>query len=295
MNKLPAGVYPAIVTPFDEVGNIDALSLVRHLAWLESKGCVGVTLAGTTGEGPSLSAVEKRDMLRIAKSAAGGLKVILGVLTSSLSEAKWMVQQAGKNGADAILLMPPSYFRRASVSGVTEWLQDVMDHSPLPVLLYNFPKMSGYGFSAESLSSLRVHPKFAGLKDSSGDLANLALFRSLVGPDDSLFVGDETLLLSAMEAGWTGSISGAANVVPQWLSRLIASWLAGDEASARTLFEFILQALVAIRSCPQPETHKAVLKAAGLLSNDSPRLPLKPVEVDDRWDIVLSRLGDPFG
>jgi dihydrodipicolinate synthase/N-acetylneuraminate lyase len=234
-------------------------------------------------------------MLRIAKSAAGGLKVILGVLTSSLSEAKWMVQQAGKNGADAILLMPPSYFRRASVTGVTEWLQDVMDHSPLPVLLYNFPKMSGYGFSAESLSSLRVHPKFAGLKDSSGDLANLALFRSLVGPDDSLFVGDETLLLSAMEAGWTGSISGAANVVPQWLSRLIASWLAGDEASARTLFEFILQALVAMRSCPQPETHKAVLKAAGLLSNASPRLPLKPVEVDDRWGIVLSRLGDPFG
>ncbi|MBL8064445.1 MAG: dihydrodipicolinate synthase family protein [Chthonomonadaceae bacterium] len=295
MNKLPAGVYPAIVTPFDEAGNIDALSLVRHLAWLESKGCVGVTLAGTTGEGPSLSAVEKRDMLRIAKSAAGGLKVILGVLTSSLSEAKWMVQQAGKNGADAILLMPPSYFRRASVTGVTEWLQDVMDHSPLPVLLYNFPKMSGYGFSVESLSSLRVHPKFAGLKDSSGVLANLALFRSLVGPDDSLFVGDETLLLSAMEAGWTGSISGAANVVPQWLSRLIASWLAGDEASARTLFELILQALVAIRSCPQPETHKAVLKAAGLLSNDSPRLPLKPVEVDDRWDILLSRLGDPFG
>src|SRR5690242_18708589 len=106
MSRLLTGVYPAAVTPFRADGSIDEVSLARLLAYFEAAGCQGVVLAGTNGEGPSLSAFEKRDLLRAAQAAKGGLLTVLGIATPSLTEALWLSQQAGKSGADAILLMP---------------------------------------------------------------------------------------------------------------------------------------------------------------------------------------------
>src|SRR4051812_1946026 len=106
---LERGIYPAAVTPFDEKGRVDILCVARLLAWFESNGCKGAVLAGTNGEGPSLSPVEKRDLLRDAMPLRGTLDLILGIATSSSDEAIWLCKQAGAVGAKAILLMPPYY------------------------------------------------------------------------------------------------------------------------------------------------------------------------------------------
>ena len=283
----PRGVYPAAVTPFDAEGGIDQQSLARLLAWFEAGGCQGVVLAGTNGEGPSLSAVEKRDLVRAAMPLAGDLKVILGIATPSLNEAVWLTQQAGKAGAAGVLVMPPSYFRSASEEGLEAWFRSLADESPIPMLVYNFPKMTGLPISAELLGRLMSHTNIVGVKDSSGERENLDGYRDVVPADGVLFVGDETLLPAALEAGWSSTISGAANIICHYLSRIVAA----KEGEIAATFELVLPVLQELRRSPQPATNKAVLAALGILARPDVRLPLLPVDGASSLQALEDRLG----
>lgn len=263
------------MTPFLDSGEVDVPSLLRLLAYFEAAGCEGVVLAGTNGEGPSLAAVEKRDLLRTAAQGRGRLRLILGISTPSLTEAKWLCSQAAKSGADAVLLMAPGAFRQAPLSAVEAWLFEVVSGSPVPVLVYNFPKMCGFSLSAEAIHRLSKLDAMIGVKDSSGERDNLVSYRAAVAKDQSLFVGDETLLMEALQAGWTGTISGAANTLPTGLCRVLREWTAGAVDQAATWFRLVEPVIRAVRSHPQPATYKAVLHALGVISWPTPRLPLE--------------------
>jgi len=269
------GVYPAAVTPFDAKGAIDLVAVARLMAWFKAANCAGVVVAGTNGEGPSLSAVEKRDLIKGAVGLADGLEVLLGVSTPSLDEAKWLCKQAHHAGAHAVLLMPPGFFRDAGDSGIAGWFEAVLDSSPLPIVVYNFPQRTGITLPPETMARLCRHERMMGLKDSSGRAENMPQYASaLEGSGKSLFVGDETLLLHALSHGWTGTISGAANVLPRWLSQIVAEW-ATDRESAETKFALIGPALAAIRTSPQPAANKQILFELGVLPSPDVRLPLE--------------------
>jgi len=280
---LEPGVYPAAVTPMAADGSIDEPSVARLLAYFEATGCKGVVLAGTNGEGPSLSAFEKRDLLRLASTCCGKLTLVLGIATPSLDEARWSCSQAAKNGAAAVLVMPPSYFRTATEEGIAEWFETLADESTTPVLAYNFPKMTGFTMSAAFVERLARHSNIVGFKDSSGEAANLADYRG-AAKDKALFVGDETLLLEALTKGWTGTISGAANCIPQWLSQIAST-------SDETKFQLALPVVKAIRSQPQPATNKAVLHALGIIDTPYPRLPLKALDPTTVLQAMEAHLG----
>lgn len=291
---IESGVYPAAVTPFDPTDRIDLASLARLLAFFEAAGCRGAVLAGTNGEGPSLSAVEKRDLVREANSLRGNLDLILGIATPSLDEAKWLVRRAAEFEAIAVLVMPPGYFRNVRAAGIRDWFLRLMDVSPVPLLAYNFPKMTGISLEPKSVESLAAHERFAGIKDSSGVRENLSAYRQAVPEGKALFVGDERLLLEALKAGWTGTISGAANVVPDWLSEVCRLWKAGDADGAEAKFDLLLPALEAVRGLPQPTGNKALLHRRGVLASRAPRLPLLPLadeEIVPVETILLERLG----
>lgn len=273
---LPPGVLPAMVTPMDESGKPDPLSAARLMAGFEAEGCVGVVVAGTNGEGPSLAAVEKRDLIRELVPAAGRLRVVLGVATPSLSEALWSAQQAAKAGAHALLVMPPGYFPEAP--GVEAWLAKVVAESPLPVLLYNYPQRTGIALKPAAVGRIAAHPNCIGVKDSSGDAKNLAAYRGALGPDKLLYMGVETLLLDALDAGWSGSISGAANLVAAWLARAVKEHRAGGRPAAETAFALLLPVLQAIRSEAQPAANKAALHRLGRIASPAVRLPLAPAD-----------------
>ena len=277
---LEPGIYPAAVTPFDEKGRIDLLSVARLLAWFEASGCRGAVLAGTNGEGPSLGAVEKRDLLRDAMPLRGKLELILGIATSSSDEAIWLCKQAGAAGARAVLLMPPYYFREADTCGMQKWFELVISHSPLPVLVYNFPQRTGFTITADLLSKLSEMDRFIGAKDSSGDESNLHSYKQALG-DKNLFVGNETLLLRALQTGWSGSISGAANAVPMWLSQIEGEWRGGNTESAEAKFRLLLPVLQKLRSHPQPALNKALLHMRKVLATPDVRPPLSPAQGHD--------------
>lgn len=271
---LASGVYPASVTPMDDEGRVDLAAVARLLAHFRTEGCKGIVLAGTNGEGPSLSAVEKRDLIRVATPIFPDFKVIAGIATPSLDEAIWLANQALKAGAVAGLVMAPGYFRDASEEGVLQWFEKLFDSTDLPILVYNFPQRTGFTHSAENISRLAAHERMIGLKDSSGNAANLADY-SRVLPDKLKFVGNETLLLNAMEAGWTGTISGAANCIPSWLAAVLQDWIEGRRNSAMAKFELIKPAIESLRAVPQPAANKAVLHRMGILQSSGLRLPLQ--------------------
>ncbi len=288
---LTPGVYPAAVTPLDPNDRVDLASLARLLAGFEAAGCAGVVLAGTNGEGPSLSAVEKRDIVRDTAPLAGPLVRIAGVASPSLDEARWLCAQAGKAGASAALVMPPAYFRFASEAGLREWFLRLADASPIPILAYNFPRMTGITLSPEFLGSLAGHERIAGAKDSSGDPDNVLAYRQALPSPRRLFVGDETLLVPALEAGWDGTISGAANVVPTWLVEIVRRWAAGDQDGARVKDRVLAPVLAALRGGVQPALNKALLHALGTLACPAPRLPLETADPTDALAVLSSRLG----
>ncbi|MEZ0326013.1 MAG: dihydrodipicolinate synthase family protein [Fimbriimonas sp.] len=289
MTRLGAGVYPAAVTPFDERGAIDVPGVARLLAWFASKGCNGAVLAGTNGEGPSLSAPEKRDLVRVAVPLADGfgLQIVLGIASNSLEETVWLCRQAYEAGCPAVLLMPPGYFREAPEAAIEAWFMQVLNRSPIGVLVYNFPKRTGITLTAELMQRLARHERMLGLKDSSGSRENVASYaEALRGLGKLLYVGDETLLSATLNAGWTGTISGAANVLPLWLSEIVSSWHTDPDA-AQTKFELVLPAIEALRSVSQPAANKLLLREFGVLERNSVRLPLLPMDqVPESLEVV---------
>lgn len=290
---LEAGIYPAAVTPFDESGKLDVSSFARLLAWFEAAGCKGVVLCGTNGEGPALSAGEKRDLVRASAQAKGKLDVIVGAATSSLEEAVWLSRRAEEAGAKAMLVMPPFFYPNLDEDVLVSWFLELMDKSSLPIIIYNFPKRAGSVITAEVVKRVANHERFAGLKDSSSESRNLHDFRSaLEGADKGLFIGDETLLYDSLQAGWTGSISGAANILASWLSTAFSEY--GTESGA-VKFEVLMPILQEIRKASQPATHKAFLVREGIIRSATVRLPLRLAPFPDELiQNIRKRLGNPF-
>lgn len=276
-------LWPASVTPFDADGNVDRGDLAKLMAWFRDAGCNGVVLAGTNGEGPSLSAVEKRDLVRAGVELSDGLPVTLGIATPSLHEAKWLASQAGKAGAQHVLLMAPGYFQNCAESAILDWFRVVADAATCPVIAYNFPKYTGFTMTSDFVGRLAEHGNVVGFKDSSGEVANLATYRS-AAPAATLLVGDETILPEAMAAGWSGSISGASNVVGNWLSK----WL---QNPSQERWKLLQTALKTIRKGPQPALNKAVLAALAVISRPDVRLPLTPADPTECLEVLRDRFG----
>jgi len=278
----------------DRQQKVDEASLAKLLAWFEAAGCKGAVLAGTNGEGPSLSATEKRDLIDCASGMRGKLDLILGIATPSIEEASWLCRRAADSNAAAVLVMPPGYFREVSEEAIGAWFQAILDRSPIPVIVYNFPQRTGITLSAPLLQRLGKHSNMAGAKDSSGERANLAGYRNALDQDKSLFVGNETLLVEALEQGWSGTISGAANSVPLWLSQIVSNYFENEKESAEAKFRILLPVLEAIRKSPQPAGHKAVLKAYSVLQESTVRLPLNDC-TDQTRDSLLKEIEKSTG
>ncbi len=227
----PSGVFAPIPTPLGTDGLFDPAAQVAHLRWLASEGLDGALILGTNGEFPSLSLDERRVVASTAGTADSGLKLMLGVGSCALPEVMSMLDTAADCGFGSVLCPPPFYFRAAPVEGLAEFFRRVLDHSSLPVLLYHIPKVTGVPISDDLLDAVGHHDRLAGVKDSSGDRAELARLTTRF-PDGAYFVGNDHLVRACVEAGGCGSITAAASVAPD-LVRAVQ----GGEAEQGTLDE----------------------------------------------------------
>lgn len=222
----PFGIAAALVTPFDPGGRPDQGRLVRHASDLLARGCSGIGLFGTTGEGPSVGLRERTPVLQaLAAAGIGGDKLVYGVAVTAVDDALAHARLAADFGCRRLLVTPPFYYPGVDAGAVRDWFAAFL--GPLPegteVILYNIPQVTGVPVPVETVRALRDQfPAIVtGVKDSAGDWENtrrlLAAF-----PDLDIMIGDERLLERGVALGASGSITGVANFRPETLTAIMA-------------------------------------------------------------------------
>jgi 4-hydroxy-tetrahydrodipicolinate synthase len=281
-----AGVYAAAVTPLreqpDSTPDLESLPLL--MKFLASRGCHGIVLFGTTGEGPSFSPTEREMLMRAAREAREsipGLRLIAGTGTPSLSETIDLTKLAFDLGYDGVLVVPPYYFRKATDDGLFAWFSEVITKA-VPsngfMLGYHFPNVAGIGFSMELLVRLKdsFPTQFAGLKDSSHDADLARNLGEKFGSDLAVFTGTDSYLQFAMQNKAAGCITALANIISPDLREVWDSTNDGKdsgEAQARVK----RQRDILDKYPPFPPTLKALLHRLHGFPRWSVRPPLESI------------------
>lgn len=279
-----AGVYSAAVTPMKQDFFPDLEAVPSLLSFLAGRGCHGILLLGTTGEGPSFSQEERQGIIRVASQAremhqpaeGGGYKLLAGTGTPSLTETISLTHSAFDMGCDGVVVLPPYYFRKATDEGLFSFFRElILKAVPADgyLLGYHIPGAAGIGFSIDLLARLKdAFPhQFAGIKDSSHDVEFVRRLGDRFGLDLLVLNGTDSYLQLALENHAGGCITAPANLISPDLRRVWDAFQRGEEVTE--LQKRITEIRQILEKYPSfPPTLKALLaKQYGF-----PRWPVRP-------------------
>ncbi len=275
-----SGIYPAAITPQNpktrEANYAAALDLVDFLA---AAGVDGVCLFGSTGEFINYSFAERSRLLSLAVKRSR-VPVIAGVSSSTLSGALQLADDAISAGADALLLMPPWFYRYEQPEVEQFYLQFAREtRDVVPVLLYNIPMFSNW-IEIATARRLFESGRFAGIKDSRGDwgyFSQLLELRKEV--PFALFGGPELLAGNALEAGADGIISGCACAIPEIVVGLAKAVEAGDRDTAARLDARLKEFATRIGEFPWPAAIRRAVEIRGQKPGPM-AVPLSPQKLE---------------
>ncbi len=295
MSRHPlAGVYAAAVTPLNADGSPDLAAIPPFLDFLARRGCHGVLLLGTTGEGPSFAPEERAAVFRAAlevRAVHPDLKLLAGTGTPSLTETAALTRLAFDLGFDAAVVLPPYYFRKATDEGLFRYFAALIRQA-VPadgcLLGYHFPSVAGIGFSLDLLARLKdAFPRtFAGLKDSSHDPDLARALGQRFGADLLVLTGTDSYLQLALENQAGGCITAPANLISPSLRAIWDGFSRGEDVSA-------LQAQVARQRhileqyMPFPPLLKALLHRMYGLPRWPVRPPLVEIGADEEQRVLM--------
>ena len=289
-----AGVFAAAVTPLEPDLNLDRDGLTSLITFLANRGCHGILLTGTTGEGPSFSVEERIQIYRAASEARQslpGIKLLAGTGTPSLEETVLLTRKAFNLGFEAVVVLPPYYFRKATDDGLFNWFSHVVKKA-VPgdgvMLGYHIPPLSGVGFSIELLRRLRdsFPNQFVGIKDSSGDPEWAQTLGSSFGSDLTVLNGNDRLFSLALQSHASGCITALANVLSPLLRQVWDDFQVHGNSQATQ--DKLTRAREAFdRYPPMPPLIKAFLHRL----HGFPEWKVKPPLIDfdpERMELVLT-------
>jgi 4-hydroxy-tetrahydrodipicolinate synthase len=285
------GCLTALVTPFKS-GAIDFAAFDRLIDRQLENGIAGLVLCGTTGESPTLSDAEQRDLVdRAVRRVKAACPVVAGTGTNNTRHTLEMSKQACDVGADALMLVAP-YYNKPSQEGLYQHFAMVAHEIALPIVLYNIPGRCGVEIHHDTIRRLESDcPDIVAVKHATGSVNGACQLKA-----DSrltLLSGDDPLTLALIHAGAEGAISVLSNLLPNQMATFVRVACEGDHASARQLHEAMLplaEALLSLDTNPVPI--KAAMALSGLIEEEY-RLPLCPIHRTGRDEIV--RLLSPFG
>lgn len=211
------GIVPPLVTPLADRDKLDHVGTQRLLEHVIQGGVHGIFILGTTGEAPSLSYRLRREFIQcVTETVARRVPVFVGVTDTSLVESLGLAEFAKESGADAVVLSTPYYFP-AGQTELIQYIADILEELPLPLMLYNMPSLTKVWFEIDTLRTLAQHQQIIGVKDSSGDMKYFQQMLNLkeIRPDWSMFIGPEHLTAEAVAMGADGGVNGGANIYPQ--------------------------------------------------------------------------------
>jgi 4-hydroxy-tetrahydrodipicolinate synthase len=270
------GCGTALVTPFTDSGEVDYPALRALVEWQIAEGIDFLVPCGSTGEAQTLDDTEReRVVATVVEIAAARVPVMAGATSNDTSRAVAEARRMCRVGADYILTATP-YYNKPGQGGLFRHFTAVADASSKPVCLYNVPGRTAVNLQPAVALQLAEHPNVMGIKEASGDLAQI--MRILQGrPDDfSVLSGDDWLTLALIAAGGDGLISVASNEMPGPMRALVSLMLSGDLEKAREWHYRLLPLMEANFLETNPAPVKAALALAGRIRNVL-RLPLVPV------------------
>lgn len=223
-------IVPAL-TLTNRNGEFAEAMMKDHLAFLSEGGVDGVLVLGTTGEFPSFSIAERKQILESNVRHKGRLYVIAGIGTTNLAETLDLLAHAQGVGADSVLVVPPFYYKSPSLQGLTSYYARILEAARIPVLLYNIPQMSGVTISHELIVQLSVYDHLYGIKDSSGKWESAQGYITKF-PKLCTFVGKDVLISEALKLGAGGAITSLGNIFPKFGSQIVHQFATGKDVSA---------------------------------------------------------------
>lgn len=268
----------AMATPFDRDGQVDFAQAGRLAQALLDSGTEGLVVAGTTGESPTLTVKEKWRLFAEVKKAAGGrAAVIAGTGNYNTAESIELTREAERIGVDAVLLTVP-YYNKPSQEGLFRHFEAIARATTLPCVLYNVPSRTITDMSAETTLRLARIPNVVGIKEASGNLAQIATIIQGARSDFRVWSGNDEDTLPILAIGGYGVVSVASHLVGGQIQRMIAAFLDGRGEEAAEIHRRLLPLIKALFLIGNPSPLKYALNRVGF-EVGVPRLPL--VEPDE--------------
>jgi 4-hydroxy-tetrahydrodipicolinate synthase len=285
-----------MVTPFDETGGLDLDGAQRLAKYLVANGNDGLVVAGTTGESPTISKEEQRELFVAVREAIPNNSLVAGAGSNDTKTAVANTEMATEAGADAILSVTP-YYNRPSQEGLYQHFVASAAATELPVMVYDVPGRTGRKIATSTLVRLAEISNITALKDAAADpaeTANAIAQISTVDPNFEVYSGDDSLTLPFLAVGAVGVVGVATHYVGQLMSEMIAAYRSGSVADAIRLNQQMLPAFAhfAYDDAPSPVPTKAMMNLLGVGVGGC-RLPMGPTpgDMELRCKSVLAELG----
>ena len=269
-------ILTAMVTPFDENGEIDFQATKNLINYLIANGTDGLVVSGTTGESPTLTEKEKVHLFQFTVEVVDGrVPVIAGTGSNNTRESIELTKLAEDVGVDGIMLVVP-YYNNPSQEGLFQHFKTIAEVTSLPIILYNVPGRSVVNISAETVIRLSKIPNIVSIKEASGNLDAMAEIITHTSEDFSLYSGDDGLTIPVLSIGGIGVISVASHVLGNEMQTMIGHFKSGNIQEAARDHRRLLPMMKALFAAPNPSPVKAALNLKGIPVGGV-RLPMIPL------------------
>ena len=281
------GIFAPVATPFTADDQVDLAALAANTRVYGKTKLSGLVVLGSNGEFALLSHQEKIDAVALVREELPShMQIIAGVGCESTAETIQLCKEAAAVGAAAALIVTPWYYKGSYTDAVLEkHYLAIAEVSPIPVMLYNMPRNAGVNMSAALVAKLGQHPNIVGVKDSSGDIVQIANYINNTPEDFAVFAGSGSFLMATTVMGGVGGTLAVANIMPNTCADLFEASVRGDLVTARSLQQRIMVPNAAVTSRFGISGLKKAMDLLGL-QGGNPRLPLQPVSESDAAEIA---------
>lgn len=270
------GIATALITPITENG-IDYDAFGRLIDWQIAEGVDALVIAGTTGEGSTLTDEEHKEVIAYSVRKAGGrVPIIAGTGSNDTAYALELTRYACEVGVDGVLVVTP-YYNKATQNGLIKLFTQIADESTVPVILYNVPSRTGVNIEPKTVATLAEHPNINAIKEASGNISNIAQIAALCGDKINIYSGNDDQIVPIMSLGGKGCISVLSNVLPAESVELCNLFFEGKVKESAELQLKYLPLIDALFSEVNPIPVKAAMAKMGFCE-DYLRLPLTSME-----------------
>jgi 4-hydroxy-tetrahydrodipicolinate synthase len=275
-NRIFTGAGTALITPMNEQG-VDYETFGRLIDWQIEEGIDALIIAGTSGEGSTLSDEEHKEVVRYAVERADHrVPIIAGTGSNDTAYGLQLTRACCEAGADGVLVVTP-YYNKATQDGLVKLYYEYADAATAPVILYNVPSRTGVNITPETYVRLAEHENIVAVKEASGNISQIVDLKARVGENLDMYSGNDDQIIPLLSVGGIGVISVLSNLLPRQTHEMVMAYLNGDTQKAMEMQLYYNDLIRSLFCEVNPIPVKAAMAYMGFGENYV-RSPLYPME-----------------